>query len=169
AGFGIPLTTLEDRPALDLAVDGADEVDPQLGLIKGHGGALLREKIVAQAAARVVIVVDSGKLSPILGTTARVPVEVVPFAWKLAQLGIEKLGGEPLVRTAASGEPYRTDNGNYILDCHFGPITEPAALERAINDVPGVMQNGLFVSLADKVIVGRGTTAESLLAPTNMP
>ncbi|HEX6513713.1 MAG TPA: ribose-5-phosphate isomerase RpiA [Chloroflexota bacterium] len=161
--FGIPLTTFDQRQELDLAVDGADEVDPELNLIKGHGGALLREKIIALAARRLVIVVDSSKLSSALATKAGLPVEVVPFAAALARARLEALGGQAALRQDG-GQPFVSDNGNWILDCTFPPLADPAALERDINRVPGVMDNGLFIGLASEVLVGREGGVERLVS-----
>ncbi|MGH2365373.1 MAG: ribose-5-phosphate isomerase RpiA [Chloroflexota bacterium] len=168
--FGIALTTFDERQSLDLAVDGADEVDPELRLIKGQGGALLREKLIARAARRRIYIVDSGKLSPSLGTHSRLPVEVIPFAWRLAELGLRALGCEPELRPREPGQrnghPYCTDNGNYILDCSVQPA-DPRQLEDAINRVPGVVENGLFIGLTDELIVGRAGQIERLLPPTH--
>jgi len=160
--FGIPLTTFDEQHELDLDVDGADEVDPQLNLIKGHGGALLREKIIALAARRRLIIVDETKISPRLGN-AVLPVEVVPFARGLAERGLHQLGGQPRLRQGDGGQPFVTDNANWILDCRFGAIDNPAGLEAAINRVPGVMDNGLFVGLADEIVVARATGLERLV------
>jgi ribose 5-phosphate isomerase A len=160
--FGIPLTTFEQRQELDIAVDGADEVDPRLNLIKGHGGALLREKIIAMASRRLVIVVDSTKVSAALGTQMTLPVEVVPFASALAQKRLAGLGARPVLRMEPS-TPYVTDNGNWILDCHLAPVEDPANLEAAINAIPGVMENGLFINLASEVIVARSGSTERLV------
>jgi len=160
--FGIPLATFDQRQELDLAVDGADEVDPALNLIKGHGGALLREKIIAMAARRLVIVVDSSKLSQALGTSMTLPVEVVPFAGPLAQQRLAALGARPDLRIDEGGKPYLTDNGNWILDCAFAPMADPARLEAEINRVPGVMENGLFIGLASEVLVARSGSVERL-------
>ena len=121
--LNIPIITLETEPSLDLCVDGADEVDPHLNLIKGLGGALLREKIVAMASQRFIVIVDNGKLVQRLGDRCPVPVEVLPFGWKVTAAEIEALGGRPTVR-ADKGSPYMTDQGNHILDCHFGPIED---------------------------------------------
>jgi ribose 5-phosphate isomerase A len=159
--FGIPLTTFDQRQELDVAVDGADEVDPQLNLVKGHGGALLREKIIALAARRLVIVVDSSKLSQALGSSMTLPVEVVPFAGSLARTRLEALGARPELRLDGQ-RPFVTDNGNWILDCAFAPIADPARLEADINRLPGVMENGLFVGLASEVIVARSGAVERL-------
>ncbi|HEY8695509.1 MAG TPA: ribose-5-phosphate isomerase RpiA [Chloroflexota bacterium] len=160
--FGIPLATFDQRQELDLAVDGADEVDPALNLIKGHGGALLREKIIAMAARRLVIVVDSSKVSQALGTSMTLPVEVVPFAGPLAQQRLAALGARPDLRIDEGGKPYLTDNGNWILDCAFAPMADPARLEAEINRVPGVMENGLFIGLASEVLVARSGSVERL-------
>jgi len=152
--LGIPLTDLDECPAVDLTIDGADEVDPCLNLIKGGGGALLREKLVAQASRREVIVVDGSKLSPALGTHWPVPVEVVPFGWRTQVPYLESLGARPVLRQAADGSPFKTDQGNLILDCHFGPIADPAALARRMEGRAGLVAHGLFLGLATDVIVG---------------
>lgn len=152
---GLDMISLEDNPVVDLTIDGADEVDPDLNLIKGLGGALLREKIVAEASTREVIIIDPGKLVDRLGTRAPLPVEVVPFAWALAQLRLMDVARRVELRRGDDGEPYRTDNGNFILDCHFPDgIDDAARLDRLINEIPGVIENGLFVGLTDIVIVG---------------
>jgi len=158
--FGIPLATLDEQQDLDLDVDGADEVDPQLNLIKGHGGALLREKIIALASRRRIIVVDSSKLSSALGMHMSLPVEVVPFAIALASKGLSQLGAQPVLRLAEGGAPFVTDNANWILDCALSPVANPAQLEADINRIPGVMENGIFAGLADEVIVARGDSIE---------
>jgi len=151
--LGIPLTTLDEHPVLDLTIDGADEVDPALNLIKGGGGALLREKIVAQASRREAIVVDEGKLSPVLGTRCAVPVEVVPFGWRTQVPFLTALGGEVILRRGADGAPFRTDGGNLILDCRFGPISDPVALARALDGRAGIVGHGLFLRLATDLFV----------------
>jgi ribose 5-phosphate isomerase A len=151
---GIALASLAECPVVDLTIDGADEVDPALNLIKGAGGAALREKIVAQASRRLVIVVDESKLSPILGTRAAVPVDVVPFGWSAQAAFIEGLGGSPSLRRTEEGIAFRTDDGHYVLDCHFGPISDPHALAQALEHRAGVVGHGLFLGLADEVIVG---------------
>ncbi len=150
--LGIPITTLEDHPHIDLTVDGADEVDPQLNLIKGGGGALLREKIVAQASRREVIMVDESKLSPVLGTKWAVPVEVLDFGLTPLCLFIESLGGKPTVRISG-GSPFRTASGNLILDCNFGPIHDPSTLATRLKQRTGVVEHGLFVGIATEVVV----------------
>ncbi|HEM61302.1 MAG TPA: ribose-5-phosphate isomerase RpiA [Chloroflexi bacterium] len=153
----IPLTTLEDHPVIDLTIDGADEVDPNLDLIKGGGGALLREKIVAQASHREVIVIAESKLSPQLGTRSPVPVEVVPFGWRSHRDFLESLGAEVLLRTAPDGAPFQTDQGNYVLDCRFRPISEPSRLAVELSQRAGIVEHGLFLGLAtDVVVAGQG-------------
>jgi ribose 5-phosphate isomerase A len=150
---GIPLTTLEEHPALDLTIDGADEVDPELNLIKGGGGALLREKMVAQASRREIIVVDQSKLSPALGTCWAVPVEVVPFGWSTHIPFLESLGARVTRRTGADGAPFHTDSGNLILDCAFGPIGRPEWLAQRLKQRTGVVEHGLFLGLTTDLIV----------------
>ncbi|MDA0336238.1 MAG: ribose-5-phosphate isomerase RpiA [bacterium] len=153
--LGLDMQSLEDNPVIDLTIDGADEVDPNLNLIKGLGGALLREKIVAAASAREVIIIDPGKLVDRLGTRSPLPVEVIPFAWGLAKLRLVDLCRRAELRRRDDDEPYVTDNGNFILDCHFvDGIADAASLELSINQIPGVVENGLFVGLTDIVVVG---------------
>jgi ribose 5-phosphate isomerase A len=152
--LAIPLLT-EDLPReIDLTIDGADEVDPSLDLIKGGGGALFREKIVAQASRRVVIVVDDSKLSPALGTRHALPVEVSRFGWKSQERFLETLGGRPSLRLGADGtSAYETDQGNWILDCAFGPIAKPRDLAVALGARAGIVEHGLFCGIASEVIV----------------
>jgi ribose 5-phosphate isomerase A len=152
--LGIPLTTLEQHPQVDLTIDGADEVDPHLNLIKGGGGALLREKIVAQASRRLVIVVDESKLSPILGSRWPVPLEVVSFGWRTQVGYLESLGAQVKLRQSSDGAPFQTDQGNLILDANFGPITDPAQLAEQLERRAGIVDHGLFLAMADEVIVG---------------
>ena len=152
--FGIPLTTLDDHPRLNLTIDGADEVDPDLNLIKGLGGALLREKIIAAVSRRIIIVVDDSKLVDQLGTRSPLPVEVVPFGWRIQVKYLEGLGAQSTLRRTAGGEPYLTDNGLYILDCRFSSIDDPYTLEMALNAQPGIVENGLFLDVVDTVVVG---------------
>jgi ribose 5-phosphate isomerase A len=160
---GVPLTTLDDRPTLDLDLDGADEVDPNLGLIKGLGGALLREKIVATASRQVVIMVDESKLMSRLGTKAPLPVEVVPFGWKTQLAFVESLGGKPTLRTEPDGRPFVTDEGNHILHCRFeGGIANPVELEARLLSRAGIVGTGLFLGIAHRVIVGRTDGVEVL-------
>lgn len=152
--LGIELITLEEEPVIDLTFDGADEVDPQLNLIKGLGGALLREKIIASATTRELILVDPSKLVDRLGTKCPLPVEVVPLAWSLVQRAFVAKGLQPELRMEGA-EPFVTDNGNYIIHCTFPDgIDDPAATDRWINDIPGVVENGLFVGYTDVVLVG---------------
>lgn len=150
---GIPLTTLEEHPVIDLTIDGADEVDPNLDLIKGGGGALLREKIVAQASRREIIVVDESKLSPALGTRWAVPVEVVPFGWRTQALYLESLGADVNLRQDGNTKTFTTDQGNLILDCQFGPLSQPAELAAKLNSRTGIVEHGLFLGLATDLIV----------------
>jgi len=150
--LGIPLTTLEKCPSLDLTIDGADEVGPDLVLIKGQGGALLREKIVAYASRREIIIVDESKMVQVLGTHAPLAVEVVRFGWDTYSRPLRSLGCEPVQRMRRS-DPYVTDEGNYIVDCHFRRIDDPIVLERELNCIPGVVENGLFIGLATLVLV----------------
>ncbi len=153
--LGIPLTTLEAHPALDLTIDGADEVDPALNLIKGGGGALLREKIVAQASRREIIVVDAGKLSPALGTRFALPVEVIPFGWRTQAAYLEALGASVTPRRGPGGDFYHTDQGNLILDCSFGPLPDASALAARLDARAGIVAHGLFIGLAtDLVLAG---------------
>ena len=154
---GIPLATLDDEPVLDLVVDGADEVDPQLRLIKGGGGALLREKIVASASARMIIVADEGKLVDALGAFP-LPIEIVPFGATPIRLAIERmvarlgLSGSMAWRRAGAG-PYVTDGGNHILDVSLGRIEDPERLAQELDSMPGVVEHGLFIGLASLVVV----------------
>jgi ribose 5-phosphate isomerase A len=151
--LGIPLTTLEEQPAVDLTVDGADEVDQALNLIKGGGGALLREKIVAQSSRREMIIIDEEKLSPALGTRWALPVEVVRFGWGAQARYLESLGAEVTMRRLDDGTPFVTDQGNLILDSNFGPIAQLADLNERLNARVGIVEHGLFLGLASDVIV----------------
>ncbi|HSB80637.1 MAG TPA: ribose 5-phosphate isomerase A [Candidatus Methylomirabilis sp.] len=157
---GVPLTTLEEHPALDLNLDGADEVDPDLNLIKGLGGALLWEKIVATASRQVVILVDDSKLVDRLGSKAPLPVEVVPFGWRTHVSFVELLGGKPGLRTEPDGKPFVTDEGNYILHCRFEVISDPANLEARLLTRAGVVGTGLFLQVAHQVVIGRADRVE---------
>lgn len=149
----IPLTTLDRHPAVDVTIDGADEVDPRLDIIKGRGGALLREKIVACATAHEVIIVDEAKLVAHLGTRMPLPVEVVPFGWSRTERALAELGLTPTLRRAGR-LPARTDNGNYILDCALPESADARALAPAIKEIVGVVEHGFFIGLAHTVIVG---------------
>ena len=151
--LGIPLTTLEEHPVLDLTIDGADEATGDLELIKGGGGALLREKIVAQASRREIIIVDESKLSPCLGTHWPVPVEVLSFGWRSQAAYLESLGARVALRRGSDGAPFRTDQGNLILDCHFGPIASPSHLADRLHSRAGVLEHGLFLGLATDLVV----------------
>jgi ribose 5-phosphate isomerase A len=152
---GVPLTTLVEHPSLDLVVDGADEVDSDLNLIKGGGGALTQEKIVASATEHLIIIVDSSKLVKRLGETRGVPLEVIPMAWKLVKIRLEKKGAKAILREGSGkAGPVITDNGNFILDAHFPEISNPEALERELKFIPGVIESGLFVGMAETVYVG---------------
>jgi ribose 5-phosphate isomerase A len=152
-GLGIPLTTLDEHPIIDVTIDGADEVDPNLDLIKGGGGALLREKIVAQASRREIIVIDESKLSPSLGTRWPVPVEVVSFGLRGQIHYLESLGGQVRLRQTSNGDRFTTDQGNLILDCDFGAIADPENLASKLEARAGIVEHGLFLGLATEVIV----------------
>ncbi len=152
--LGIPLVTLDEQPELALAIDGADEVSPRLDLIKGGGGALLREKVVALAARRFVVVADRSKLVRRLGTRFPVPVEVIPFGWSVLVPFFERLGAEPVLRRGADGGPVVTDNGNYIVDCRFPRgLSDPHAVARALAKRTGVVEDGLFLGIATMAVV----------------
>lgn len=152
--LGIPLVTLDEYPELDLAIDGADEVDPRLNLIKGLGGALLREKLVALAAKRFVVVADESKRVRRLGTRVPVPVEVIPFGWSALLPFFEKLGASPALRRAEGSAPYVTDGGHYVVDCRFPHgIRDPAALARALARRPGIVEDGLFLRMAHLAVI----------------
>jgi ribose 5-phosphate isomerase A len=153
--LGIPLTTLDEFQQIDVDVDGADEFDPQLHLIKGGGGALLREKIIASASRQVVIIADSSKQVAVLGKFP-LPVEVIPFAQSLVAKRITALGAIVKVRQDAKGNPFVTDEGHHILDCSFGQIPDPPALARKLSDMPGVVEHGLFIDLATVVLCAKG-------------
>ena len=162
----IPLTTLEENPEIDITIDGADEVDSNLNLIKGGGGALTREKIIAFNSKKVIIVVDDSKIVKCLGIDFDLPVEVTKFGWTATKKTLEGFGWTPEERNPQEvycivkrrmimdDEPFITDNGNYILDCEFVRIDNPVQLEIDINSIPGVVENGLFINLVDEVVVG---------------
>lgn len=151
---GISITTLEAHPHVDITIDGADEVDPRLTLIKGRGGALLREKIVAQASRREVIICDASKVVAKLGVKTPLPVEVLRFGWMTTRSHLERLKSKARLRET-DGSPFVSDNGNYIIDCQFRGIGDPEQLEEDINTIAGVVENGLFVGLAHLVVVGQ--------------
>src|SRR5215467_2286398 len=153
--LGIPVITLDDCQEIDVTVDGADEVDPQLRLIKGGGGALLREKIVASATRQMIVVADASKQVPRLGKFP-LPVEVIRFAQALVAKRIQALGAEVELRTRTDGRPYVSDENNHILDCRFGEIRDPDQLARQLSDMPGVVEHGLFIGMASVVLFARG-------------
>jgi ribose 5-phosphate isomerase A len=153
--YGIPLTTLDEVDHIDIAIDGADEVDPQKNLIKGGGAAHTQEKIVDSLAKEFVVVVDGGKLVDKLGSTFLLPVEVVPMAVTPVMRAIEKLGGKPQLRMGVKkAGPVITDNGNLVVDVKFDSIDNPAELEKTLNNIPGVLENGIFAGVADRVLIG---------------
>ncbi|MGC8950853.1 MAG: ribose 5-phosphate isomerase A [Chloroflexus aggregans] len=155
--LGIPLTTLDDVENVDITIDGADEVDPDMALIKGGGGALLREKMVAQASRRVVIIVDESKLSPALGTRFALPIEVVDFGYRATARWLTAQGGGVRLRLRSDGQPFRTDQGHLILDWACGPIADPAALADRLAARAGIVEHGLFIGLATDLFVAGAT------------
>lgn len=162
--LGIALIGLEEADAIDVTIDGADEVDPQLNLIKGYGGALVREKIVAAASRLEIILVGSEKLVPVLGSRGILPVEVVPFALALCRRRLAELDCRPNLRTT-NGQPFVSDGGNYILDCGIDPLPSPKKLDEALRDIPGVVGTGLFLDVADRILVGDGDSIRELQRP----
>jgi ribose 5-phosphate isomerase A len=154
ASLGIPLITFDEVQQIDVTIDGADEVDPQLRLIKGGGGALLREKIVASASRQLVIVADSSKQVSVLGRFP-VPVEVITFAQPLIKVKIEAMGVSVRLRLSAGGSPFVTDEGNHILDCMYDQIPDPVALARTLSDMPGIVEHGLFINMASVVLIAK--------------
>jgi ribose 5-phosphate isomerase A len=163
--LGIPLVALDQIDEIDVTFDGADEVDERLDLIKGYGGALVREKIVAVSSRRRVMLVGEEKLVRRVGERGRLPVEVLPFGAPLVERRLGRLGCRPKLREA-SGAPYRTDNGNWILDCGIEALADPAALEERILAIPGVVGSGLFLGLADVVLVQKGSEVKVLERPS---
>jgi len=151
--FGVPLVPLEEVMLIDITIDGADEVDPQFNLIKGMGGALLREKIVAYASLEEIIIVDDSKLVDVLGIRSPLPIEVAPFGHKLTKTALETLGCQ--ARLKGGEKPFMTDNGNLIYECKFERIEDPEFLEVEIHLIPGVVESGLFIDLATKVVIGQ--------------
>jgi ribose 5-phosphate isomerase A len=165
-GLGIPLDTLDAAEPLELTIDGADEVQRgSLNLIKGWGGALVRERIVAAASKRQVIIVTAEKMVDRLGQRGKLPVEVLPFAAAFCHRQIERLGLKPVVR-GEKGQPFVTDNGNWILDCGVQPIADPPALHQALRDIPGVIHTGLFLGTAALVLLDDGGTIQELRPTT---
>jgi len=158
--LNIPLTDFTEVEVIDITIDGADEVDKQFNLIKGGGGALLREKIIASSSKQEIIIVDEKKVVEKLGKF-HLPVEIIPYVWQTTQRKIEALQGITMIRQRDGGI-FVTDNGNYILDCNFGSIDNPQLLERNLNMIPGVVENGLFVNIATTVIVGSDEGAREL-------
>jgi ribose 5-phosphate isomerase A len=152
--LGIPLSSLEEHPQIDIDIDGADEIDPQLNLIKGGGGAFLREKIIASVSRRFIVIADSAKQVKSLGKFP-LPVEVVPFAQSLIKPQIEALGANVSLRSYAYGNPYITDEGHHILDCTFGEIPDPPALAEKLRCIPGVIEHGLFIGMAELALIGK--------------
>ncbi|MEO0828566.1 MAG: ribose-5-phosphate isomerase RpiA [Cyanobacteria bacterium J06639_16] len=161
--YGIPLVSLDEVDHIDVAIDGADEVDPQKNLIKGGGAAHTQEKIVDSLAAKFIVVVDSGKLTDKLGTTFLLPVEVVPMAVTPVMRAISTLGGEPTLRMGVKkAGPIVSDNGNLIVDVKFASgIDDPAGLEKTLNNIPGVLENGIFAGVADEILIGEVKDGEA--------
>ena len=151
--LGIPLTGFDEHAHINVTIDGADEVDPDLDLIKGGGGALLREKVLAQASRQNIIIVDDSKLTSKLGTNWALPVEVVPFAWKVEEIFLNSLGASVSLRTRNDGSSFRTDQDNLILDAFFGPMADPKKIALMLNERAGIIEHGLFLGLASDVIV----------------
>ncbi len=151
---GLQLTDFARHTNIDICVDGADEIKrDSLDLVKGLGGALLREKLVASAARRLIIIADGQKLVDWLGTTVAVPIEVTPFAWELTRTRLAELAGSVTRRALAGGDAYLTDGGNYILDCGFAPIADAAAMDRKLREIVGVVETGLFIGMAEMALV----------------
>ena len=159
--LSVPLTTLAEVESIDIDVDGADEVDPTLNLIKGHGGALLRERVVASVSKRFVVLIGTEKLVTHLGAKMAVPVEVVPFAVPVARGELRGLGADVVLRTTSDG-PFESDNGNQILDARFDTIADARGLERRIDELPGVVDSGLFIGMADLVLVHDGDSFSTM-------
>lgn len=168
---GIALLTLEEAPALDLTIDGADEVDPAWNLVKGAGGSLLREKIVAQASRAEAIMIDASKLVARLGERMPLPIEVVPFGWSTHVEFLRELGADPVLRRTAAGDPFVTDEGNWTIDCHFREesgkrlLENPAALDATLSGRAGIIETGLFIDLATILVVARPSGVETLRRP----
>ena len=160
ATLGIPLTTFDQFQEIDVTIDGADEFDPQLSLIKGGGGALLHEKVVASASRQLVIVADRSKQVPVLGKFP-LPIEVIAFAEQLVRKRVEALGASVSLRQS-NGRPFVTDEGHHILDCSFGQIPDPPSLARTLSDMPGIVEHGLFIDRANVVLIARGNDVTEL-------
>jgi ribose 5-phosphate isomerase A len=167
--LNIPLSTLAEHPQIDLAVDGADEVElGTLDLIKGGGGNLLREKLVAIASARFVVIIDERKLVDKLGSRFPLPVEVVRFGWESTEQRLKKLGAKPTLRLQSNGDTFVTDGGNYILDCAFGPIESASALAAKLDGTVGVVEHGLFIGMTSAVVVGKPDGIQMLRPPSSV-
>lgn len=162
---GIPLIDAENRWEIDVAIDGADQVDPHFNLIKGGGGALLKEKIVAASSKQFIVMVDHTKQVPVLGGSFPLPIEVIPFGWGSTARAIEALTKSRVVLRERSGAPFRTESGNLILDVHIDRISQPAELETALNLIPGLVETGLFVDRTSVLIVGTPQGVHTLHAP----
>lgn len=160
---GIPITTLNEHPHLDLDIDGADQIDGELNLIKGMGGALTREKIVATAAKSFIVVADETKLTEKLGKGQPLPIEVLPFAEPIVSARVKEIGGKPVLREKKDKSgPYITDNGNFILDVDFGPIDDPEDIENKLKSIPGVIETGLFIRMAQIAYIGTEKTIKTM-------
>ncbi|HVT89280.1 MAG TPA: ribose-5-phosphate isomerase RpiA [Tepidisphaeraceae bacterium] len=160
--LGIPLVSLAQYPHPDITIDGADEVNPRVDVIKGLGGALLREKIVAQNSRQFVIIVDSSKRVDFLGQKSPLPVEVAIFGFETHEAFLKSLGGNPVLRKDATGSPFVTDNGNYIYDCRFTKIDKPAELQQTIKTRAGIVETGLFVGMASAALIGSDGKVETI-------
>lgn len=160
---GIPTTTLYEHPTVDLTIDGADQIDPDLNLIKGMGGALTREKILAASSRRLIIVADERKLVDHLGGSQPLPIEILPFAEPYVTAKIREIGGKPYLREIKADVPYITDNGNFILDVCFGIIEDPRELSEKLKMIPGVVETGLFMGMVQSAYVGTRTSVKKLI------
>jgi ribose 5-phosphate isomerase A len=164
--LGIPISDFEFNRVIDLTIDGADEIDPEFNLIKGGGGALLREKLVAQESKREIIIADSSKLSAILGSTFKLPIEIAPFGWERQIVYIDQIGGQAIPRKQDNDEFVLSDQGNYILDCDFGPISDPSQLATKLERRAGILEHGLFIGLASDVIIAGPDGVSHQIVPT---
>ncbi|MCX8171240.1 MAG: ribose 5-phosphate isomerase A [Candidatus Bathyarchaeota archaeon] len=162
AKFKVPTTTLYEHPLIDLTIDGADQIDRNLNLIKGGGGALTREKVIAASSRCLIIVADERKLTDNLGRGQLLPVEILPFAEPLVTAKIREMGGKPYLRESKKGVPFITDNGNFILDVDFGVIENPLELERRLKMIPGVVETGLFVGMVKAAYIGTRTAVKKI-------
>ncbi len=161
--YGIPTTTLHEHPTVDLTIDGADQIDPNLNLIKGMGGALTREKILAASSRKLIIIADERKLVDQLGGGQPLPIEILPFAEPFVTAKIREIGGDPCLREIKAGWPYITDNGNFILDAGFGIVENPKKLNEELKMIPGVVETGLFVGMVQSAYVGMRTSVKKLV------